>query len=90
MLSQCLQQASGVEHADDFRDDLELVLRNVQPQVECVNHLSSNLLSWDGVDVGERLQDGLYLRTKHWIWGECETEGWTHRFIAFRPCIRRG
>ena len=52
-----------MEHADDFRDDLELVLWNVQPQVECINHLSSNFLSWDRVDVCKRLQDGLSLCT---------------------------
>ncbi len=49
-----------MEHAHDLGDHLELVLWDVQPRIERLCHLSSDLLSRDGVYVRERLQQCLY------------------------------
>ena len=46
------QKACAVQHADDLRDDGELLLRHIEPQVECLDHFAPDLLSGVACDVG--------------------------------------
>lgn len=54
-----IQQARSVKHADDLRDDFELLNRDAQPYVERFYHLPSNLLPGHGVNMCEWLQQCL-------------------------------
>lgn len=45
-----------VEHADDVCDDLDRVLGHVEPDIECLYHLSSNFLPRRCSNVGIRLE----------------------------------
>jgi hypothetical protein len=47
------KETGVVEHGDDLADDFELVRRDVQPGVEGLDHLPSDLLAGVGGDVGE-------------------------------------
>ena len=50
-----------MQHADHLGDDFQLVLRDVEPGVESIDHMASDLLPRNREDMCEGLQQGLQL-----------------------------
>lgn len=53
------QEACGVEHADDFLDNVEVVLGDVHPDIERGGEGGAELFSRDRREVGVRFDEDL-------------------------------
>lgn len=54
-----LHETRGVQHVDHLRDELQLVIRHLQPEVERLNQLPAYLFAGVRGNVVERLQNSL-------------------------------
>jgi hypothetical protein len=75
-----------MKHTDNPCDNLELVLRNIQPGVEGLDHGSADFFTGGGCDVGIRFQQTLekeeIRRSGHGrVWQR--SKGVADRFVVF-------
>ena len=50
-----------MQHIDNFCNDQQIVRRNIQPGIECLDELAAYFIAWFRGNESERLKDDLYI-----------------------------